>query len=234
MLILAHDYETTGVNTATCGVVQAAVCFVNLRQDGSFEVLEQDVQLLNPGHPIPAGASNVHGIYDADVADMPNYQEYLSTQFELVSETNIGAVLGYNSISFDDKIARRCGMGEYPAIDLMVGTKRFKTQGLLEKATLGASYAVLTGKEAVGAHDAMADVLMTLALIQPSMEKAEKATLSEFITWLRTPWASRQMTMQFGKHKGVKLCNLPRSYVSWALENLDLNDDMKAGLLLVR
>lgn len=233
MLIFAHDYETTGVNAEKCGVVQAALCFVDLREDGSFSVLERDVSLLHPGEPIPAGASGVHGIYDHHVESCPNYEAYLAEQFELVNDTAIEAVLGYNSISFDDKIARRCGMGEYPAIDLIVATKRFKAMGL-DSAKLGSAYQWLTGKEPVGAHDALADILMTLELIQPAMGKAQCVGLSEFIDWMRTPWASPSMTMPYGKHKGMKLCNLPKSYVRWALENMTLSADLKLGLEMVR
>lgn len=233
MLILAHDYETTGVNATKCGVVQAALCFATLNQDGSYSILEKDVQLLNPGEAIPAGASGVHGIYDHHVVDAPLWEDYLAVQFAVVGITAIEGVVGYNSKSFDDKIAKRCGMGEYPSIDLMVATRRFKEQGLAS-AKLGNAYEWLTGRTAENAHDAFADIVMTLDLIQPAMDKAECSTLDQFITWMDTPWASRQMKMPFGKHKGVKLCNLPKSYISWAMENMDLNPDLRAGLELVR
>lgn len=43
------------------------------------------------------------------------------------------------------------------------------------------------------------------------------------------------MEMPYGKHKGVKLCNLPKSYVRWALENMDnLSPDLQLGLEMVR
>jgi DNA polymerase III epsilon subunit-like protein len=234
MLILAHDYETTGVNTATCGVVQAALCFVNLHQDGTFDIVESDVQLLNPGCPIPEGASGVHGIFDHHVAEMPDYETYLAEQFAVVGDTDIEAVLGYNSKSFDDKIARRCGMGDYPAIDLMIATKRFKSMGVMEKANLGASYLALTGNQVQNAHDAMADVQMTLELVKPAMTLAKCGTLAEFIIWMDTPWASHAMLMPFGKHKGEKLCNLKKDYVRWALENMKLDADLMLGLEMVR
>lgn len=235
MLILAHDYETTGVNAAACGVVQSALCFVNLEQDGTFEIVERDVQLLHPGEPIPAGASGVHGIFDHHVVDMPDYRDYLSEQFAVVGDTDIEAVLGYNNKGFDDKIARRCGMGEYPAIDLCVAAKRFKTMGVMVKANLGAAYLALTGRQPQNAHDAMADVQMTLELVQPSMVLAKCGTVTEFMAWMDAPWASHQMLMPFGKHKGEKLCNLKKDYVKWALENLEsLDPDLKLGLEMVQ
>lgn len=235
MLILAHDYETTGVNAAACGVVQSALCFVNLEQDGTFEIVERDVQLLHPGEPIPAGASGVHGIFDHHVALAPAYEIYLAEQFAVVGDTDVEAVLGYNNKGFDDKIARRCGMGEYPAIDLCVAAKRFKTMGVMVKANLGAAYLALTGRQPQNAHDAMADVQMTLELVQPSMVLAKCGTVTEFMAWMDAPWASHQMLMPFGKHKGEKLCNLKKDYVKWALENLEsLDPDLKLGLEMVQ
>lgn len=233
MLIFGHDYETTGVNPNKCGVVQAALCFANLHDDGSFEVQQMDVQLLNPGELIPAGASGIHGIYDHHVADKPHWESYLAEQFEVVNTSGIKAVLGYNSIGFDNKIAARAGLAEFPQIDVFVATKRMKNAGLLEKANLSAAYEGLTGRKAVGAHDAMVDICMTLELVKPCMEFAKVGSLAEFIEWLSKPVGSKSAVMPFGKHKGVKLCNLPKSYVRWALENMTLDADTKLGLEMV-
>lgn len=235
MIVFAHDYETTGVDAKKCGVVQAALCFAKLFDDGNYEILSQDVQLLNPAEPIPAGASNVHGIYDHHVEEAPDYEIYLGEQFEVVNDTDIEAVAGFNSKRFDDVIARRCGLNEFPALDLFVAAKRFKTIGILEKANLSATFEGLTGRKAQNAHDAFADIVMTLDLLAPSMEKAGCESLEEFRTWLDSPWGHPEMTMPFGKHKGKKLCNLPKSYVEWALENMtSANDDLRTGLEMVR
>ncbi len=234
MLIFAHDYETTGVNPQKCGVVQAALCFVELADNGDYQVLEKDVQLLNPGEPIPAGASGVHGIYDRDVADKPHWESYLAEQFEVVNRSDVRAVLGYNSISFDNKIAARAGLGEFSQIDVFIATKRIKNAGKLSGAKLGTAFEILVGREAVGAHDAMADVLMTLDLVKPCMDFAQVNTVAEFMLWLAKPAGSPADVMPYGKHKGVRLCNLPKSYVRWALENMNLDADLKLGLEMVQ
>lgn len=230
MLVFAHDYETTGVDTTKLGVVQSALCFATLHQNGRFTILEKDVQVLDPGHPIPAGASGVHGIYDHHVIGKPLWETYLAEQFKVVNATPIQGVVGYNSKSFDDRIARRVGLGAYPSIDLMRATKRFKTQGILQKATLSAAYLGLTGKEPENAHDAFADIVMTLELIAPAMEHAKCATLEDFLVWLNGVGMTPQDRMPFGKHKGVKLCNLPKDYVQWALGNLpDMDPDLRTA-----
>lgn len=234
MLIFAHDYETTGVNPNKCGVVQAALCFVNLFEDGGYQVLEKDVQLLNPGEPIPEGASNVHGIYDEHVVNAPAWDEYLSEQFKVVNGSAIAAVAGYNSNSFDNKIAARCGLVVGQTLDLMIATRRMKNAGHLPSAKLGEAYFTITGKSADGAHDAMVDVGMTLDLIKPCMAFAGVETVAEFMAWLEKPAGRTSDLMPYGKHKGVKLCNLPKSYVRWALENMNLDADLKLGLEMVQ
>lgn len=233
MLIFVHDYETTGVNVNTCGVVQSALCFVELNEDGTYTFLEKDVQLLNPGHPIPEGASGVHGIYDHHVEGAPNWLEYLSSQFEVVNDTDVAAVAGYNSNTFDNRIAARAGLVVGRTLDLIIATRRMKNAGKLPGARLGVAYEHLTGRPAEGAHDAMFDVCMTLDLIIPAMEFAKVGSVSELMEWMEKPGGSPSDVMPYGKHKGVKLCNLPKSYVRWALDNMNLEADLKAGLGMV-
>lgn len=231
MIVFAHDYETTGVNPKKCGVVQAALCFAKVYDDGAYEILTKDVALLYPGEPIPDGASSIHGIYDHHVEDCPAYEAYLAEQYAVVNTTEIERVAGFNSKRYDDVIAQRLGLQMRPALDLYVAANRFKTLGLQEKANLGETYRSLTGREPENAHDAFADIVMTLDLIKPAMQRAEVATLQEFADWLDNPWGHPGMKMKFGKHKGKKLCNLPHSYLEWALENLSsLDDDMRAGM----
>lgn len=231
MIIFAHDYETTGVNAKKCGVVQSALCFAKVYPDGNYEILTQDVQLLDPREPIPSGASNIHGIMDSDVVGKPLYDEYLTSQYLVVNDTHeVERVAGFNSKRYDDVIAQRFGLEPKPSLDLYIAAKRFKTEERIEKANLGATYQALTGREPEGAHDAFFDIVMTLDLIKPAMQWAGFDTVQEFADWLDTPWTSPKMTMPFGKHKGKKLCNLPKDYVRWALENMTLTGDLKLGL----
>lgn len=60
------DTESTGVDTRTCGLVEVAAVRV---EAGS--IVGEFCELVDPGAPIPAEASQVHGIYDAMVAGAP-------------------------------------------------------------------------------------------------------------------------------------------------------------------
>lgn len=230
MIFFAHDYETTGVNPRSCGVVQAALCFVEVTENGDYGILTKDVVKLNPGCPIPEGASNIHGIFNDDVADCDHYEEYLAQQFQVVNETDIHGVIGFNSIRFDDVIACRLGLNKRPAVDLYVAANRFKAMGRLDKANLSDTYSGLTEREPENAHDAFSDIVMTLDLIKPAIAVSGNDNLTGFMQWLNQPIGHPKMKMPFGKYKGQKLCNLPKGYVKWALNNLDLSADVKAGL----
>src|SRR5688500_20273897 len=73
------DLETTGLNPRVDRIVELAI--VRVTPDG--EVLER-ARRFNPGVPIPAEASAVHGITDADVAGEPSYSQTARSLLELL------------------------------------------------------------------------------------------------------------------------------------------------------
>jgi hypothetical protein len=62
------DLETTGVDPSRNRIVE--ICVLKVLPDGQRK---QHTRRLNPGIPIPADATAVHGISDADVSDMPGF-----------------------------------------------------------------------------------------------------------------------------------------------------------------
>lgn len=75
MARLFLDTETTGIDR-TARMVEVSV----VDQDGNV-VLDT---LVNPGIPIPAGATAVHGISDHDVHDAPSHEQVRQDILELV------------------------------------------------------------------------------------------------------------------------------------------------------
>jgi len=68
--VVMIDTETTGRVAAEDRIVELAII---TGRDG--EVHSVDTWLINPERPIPAESSQVHGIYDRDVADKPTFAE---------------------------------------------------------------------------------------------------------------------------------------------------------------
>ncbi len=232
MRLLAHDYETTGIDPRTCGVVQSAIAIVDLDRHGHWEIVAQEVALHHPGCRIPDAASAVHGITDQAVAGLPLFEESLvETHAQAREAFAPDGVIGYNSNRFDNVIARRLGMpADLLELDMMVAANRLMTRGILTRARLVDAFEQLTGKTATNAHDAMADLVMTLELIRPTMHHLGFQTLHALVTWLATPEVDARMAMPFGKHRGTPLRDVPRGYLLWAQKNLDLQPDLALSI----
>lgn len=233
MLILAHDFETTGVDTNTCGVVQTAILMATLDDQGNWEVTDKVDRLSHPGCPIPDGASKVHGIYDKDVAGTRVYTESVPELYRTGFALKPELLVGYNSRKYDDKIlSRLMGWDEVPVkqFDLIIPARRLKAiNSDLANAKLSTVYEYLMGREAENAHNALADVTMTLELIRPLMALlAPDLTIEEFIEWCDKPMIDPQFVVGFGKHKGTRMGDLPRGYLRWMSEQAFVGEDVQA------
>ncbi|MDA1280096.1 MAG: exonuclease domain-containing protein [Chloroflexi bacterium] len=65
------DIQSTGLDTETARIVKISV--LKIDPDGTEHVKSV---VVNPGLPIPPGASQVHGIVDLDVMDRPVFRSY--------------------------------------------------------------------------------------------------------------------------------------------------------------
>lgn len=227
MEVIAYDFETTGVDPKTCEPLQVAASKVKIAEDGSTTTISTlKTYLKIEASSVPEGAYKIHGI-DKQLTEMVG-----KDPFAVVPKIS-GVVLGYNNKRYDDIILTRYGGDIVDSIDLFVGTSRLKKQGILERASLSAAFEALTGEEALNAHDAQADVVMTLGLIKPMMGALGLNTFQDLVTYLSSPLGDVNMLMPFGKHKGTRLCDLPSSYVNWLKTSADLYGDLKASVALL-
>lgn len=219
MIILAHDFETTGLDTATCGVVQYAIGILGVTDDDEVHLLEKHVSLCNPGEPIPADCTKVHGITDADVVGANHYMSELGELYkQLFDKYDIAAVMGYNNREYDDRIARRCGMPKCHSLDLYDYGRELKDRKVIEKAKLTVLYAHFAKQPLSGAHDAWVDIDACIQLLPHLSVEFGHSTVAEMIEYT-TPKVDLNIITSFGKHKGTPVGQLPSRYIKWLLNN---------------
>ena len=90
---VVFDLETTGMSPDKDEIVEISAIKV---KDG--EIVDEFSSLVNPGMPIPAGASSVNGITDDMVADAPGFEEVFELFLEFIGEE---VLVGHNIAGFD-------------------------------------------------------------------------------------------------------------------------------------
>jgi hypothetical protein len=190
---------------------------VTLHQDGSYDIHDQDLMLMNPGKEIHPEASKVHGYYAHQLLDEVPWEPYLAEQMDTVNSLNLDAVIGYNSYTFDNRIAARVGFRAPKSIDLMRAARKLKTEHKWPSAKLVYFYEHLMGHPMTGAHDASADVDATLKCFKPLFSWAKVDDLDGLMAWMKGDDGTVEMKIGFGKHKGSKVKNLDQSYCEWLL-----------------
>ena len=166
--ICFFDLETTGVNVTNDRIVE--ICVHKVHPNGKEET---HTWRVNPTIPIPAGASAVHGIYDADVADKPTFAHLAAEVNGLIQDSDLA---GYNSNKFDIPLLAeeflRAGiefdMSKRRAVDVQNIFHR------MEQRTLTAAYKFYCDKSLEDAHSAEADVLATYEVLKSQLDRYEE------------------------------------------------------------
>lgn len=136
--------------------------------------------LIKPPISIPFGASQVNGIYDKDVAEMPSMQAYIEDIIQVLNRSDI--VSGHN-IEYDEEIlsyelARLGRKGDYAPsktiCTMRTSTDYCKLQGRgfsYKPPKLSELHRHLFGEYFEGAHDAIKDVEATMRCLIELMDR---------------------------------------------------------------
>jgi DNA polymerase III subunit epsilon len=165
--IAFFDIESTGIDRENDRIVEIAVS--KLFPDGQAKTVSRRV---NPTIPIPASASEVHGITDADVANEPTFKQLAKGLLELLFGCDIA---GFNSNSFDvpmlfNEFQRAGHFWDYTKFNMIDVGNLFKIQ---EPRTLSAAVKFYCGRELEGAHGAAADIEATIDVFISQLTKYE-------------------------------------------------------------
>ena len=221
------DLETTGVNIGADRIIEISI--LKLMPDGSKQVKTKRV---NPGKPIPADASKVHGIYDKDVAHEPLFKEIANEILQFIGNADLA---GYNSNKFDIPML----VDEFIRVDVdfeMKGRRLVDVQNIfhkMEQRTLVAAYKFYCNKEIENAHSAEADIIATYEVFEAQLNRYENLKqdvdfLSEFSRMNENVDLAgrivfndkKQEVFNFGKHKGKTVESVfatDTSYYDWMM-----------------
>ncbi len=235
--VIFFDLETTGTNVSRDRIVEIAV--VKVFPDGRRE---SNTRLINPEMHIPEGASQVHGITDADVSNQPVFSVVASNLLRYFDGCDIA---GYNVIKFDIPLLSN----EFARAGLtfdMTGRKVIDVFNIFCKLyprNLSAAYKYFCGKELEDAHSAEADTLATLEVLygQLAMHPEIGSTPDELHAFSentgngnidsqgRFRWSGNDAMVSFGKHSGMTLAEVAVNepgFLKWILRS-DFPDDVK-------
>lgn len=221
------DLETTGVNIGSDRIVEIAI--VKIMPDASKLVKRK---LINPQMPIPAGASDVHGITDDMVKDAPTFKQVGNEIKQFLDSCDLG---GYNSNRFDVPMLveefLRAGMEFSVDNRKMVDAQKVFHQ--MEQRTLSAAYKFYCNKTLEGAHSAEADATATWEVLDAQVERYPAIgntvdTIVKFTGEDDIVDFSRRFiringveVFNFGKHKGKAVVDVLRSepqYYDWMMK----------------
>lgn len=241
--VMFFDLETTGTDALHDRIVE--ISMIKVMPDGTD--IQRTVR-VNPGMPIPAEATAVHHITDADVADKPLFSQLA----EGLAQSFRGCDLaGFNSNRFDipllaEEFARA-------GIDFDFNECRFiDVQTIFhkkEQRTLSAAYKFYCGKNLDDAHSANADTRATYEVLMAQLDRYDDLPndmekLSEYSSQNKNVDLMGRLVyddrhrevINFGKYKGQLAVDVLRrdpSYFSW-IQQGDFASSTKRAFMAIK
>lgn len=229
--LVFFDLETTGVNVSHDRIVELS--YIKVFPDGTEQ---SGVYRVNPGMPIPAQATAVHHITDADVADAPRFADIAAEVLAIFGDADIA---GFNSNKFDvpllieelGRVKMRLDLVSRRFVDVQTIYHK------LEPRTLSAAYRYYCGGELEDAHSAQADTRATYEVLMAQLKRyPETAEFGNDIEKLaRFSQQNNNIDLSgrfsrnengvpvfnFGKYKGKPVVDVLRSdphYYDWMMQ----------------
>jgi DNA polymerase-3 subunit epsilon len=233
------DLETTGTDVAADRIVEIAV--LKLLPDGTEKTLHT---LINPCVPIPASASEVHGICDGDVQGKPTFGQIAERLAQFLNGCDLA---GFNVMRFDLPLLKaefgRAGLawseGNHKLIDAYVVYQE------KERRDLTSAVKFYCSEEHADAHSALADARATRRVLEAQVRRypdlpSSVEGLDTFCQGARPNrfadsgywFAIKNGVLVFSKsqhHRGESLREVATSdpgFLSWML-SIDVPDDTK-------
>lgn len=242
--LIFFDLETTGTNINTDRIVE--ICYLKVHPNGNEEA---KTMRINPEMHIPEASSEIHGIYDEDVADCPTFKDVAK---DIAKDIEGCDIAGFNSNRFDVPVL----VEEFlrVGIDIDLAKRKFIDVQViyhkLEQRTLSAAYKFYCGKNLEDAHSAEADTRATYEVLKAQLDKYPDVLtndinfLSEYSSYSKNvDFAGRIIydnngieIFNFGKYKGYPVSEVLHrdpGYFGWIM-NGDFTLNTKNVLTKIR
>jgi len=237
--LVVLDLETTGTWIEKDRIIEIAM--VKLMPDGQKQVYDTKV---NPGMPIPPVVTELTGIRDADVKDVPAFAAIAAKVLAFIGDADMG---GFNLERFDlPLLAREMSDAGVPfEWQSRAVYDAQKIYHIHERRDLFAAFAFYCHQELKDAHSALADTEATLSILEEQVKRYGEGSegiealkefnyrsSSEFFDSDRKfRWWNGELYMTFGKYAKKEplrvVAQRDPSYLHWILDK-DFSDDVKA------
>lgn len=224
MTALILDTETHDLNGLPIEIAYAPITL----EQGKLGLDKSQLydQLFQVDAALSYAAMAVHHILESDLVGMPHYQS-----FRLPEQTQY--IIGHN-VDYDINAIARCGVD-------VSNIKAICTLALARKAWPNASahnlsaliYMVSNGSPKAremlkGAHRADADIILTANILAHIVLKLN---IQDLQMLYESSEAARIPThLNFGKHRGTAIADLPSDYVQWLLKQDSLDPYVQKAL----
>jgi exodeoxyribonuclease X len=218
------------VDTETASMKGPIVDFALIEINENLDIVRVYESLVDPLTRIVPAAQAVHGITQAMVADAPTMAELVERDGNPFASDGPITLIGHN-IRFDVRMLQQANLlPEKFSQVCTLRTARNMWSDLVEDeenhklGTLAVMFCLETGP----AHRAMGDCVTCLSLLR---HMAGAFSSFDDLMLAGTRVLSPDTKMTFGKHRGMKLRDLPSGYIKWVLAQEDMDPDLKAALV---
>ena len=183
-------------------------------------------QLYSVDEPISFAAMAVHHILESDLVNQPHY-----TTFKLPAETTY--IIGHN-IDYDIRALEKCGVdsSNIKAICTLALTRKVwpdaeahNISALIYMITKGSEKARDMIKKA---HRADMDIILTANILMHVVHQLKINSMEELFEISEDARIPR--TINFGKHRGTQISELPADYIQWLMRQDDLDPYLRKAL----
>lgn len=183
-------------------------------------------QLYSVDEPISFAAMAVHHILESDLLNKPHY-----SSFTLPPDTQY--IIGHN-IDYDIRAIEKCGVktSSIKAICTLALARRVWPDA--EAHNISALiYMISKGSEKARemikkAHRADMDIILTANILMHIVHQLNINSMEEL--YVASEDARIPRSINFGKHRGTNIADLPADYIQWLLRQDDLDPYLRKAL----